>query len=334
MSALELRCPPQPSARFPQIEELRGLAMIFIVLYHAGGVLVWSNYFHGDLGVDIFVIISGLGLMLSSRQDTFVPFMVRRLKRLIPLYWLILTVFLVCNTHFLQHKYSAFNIVVHYLGIHDLFGDFYAFGIDDSFWFISFILFLYVCFYFLRPVLSRAPDRFIFLAGLISAVVALACFFGRQGGLMGHIGFRTPSFFFGMAAGELIRRGRLDLPLTGWLALGLLFLGYGPYTQGVTFYSTPVAISIMAGYVILLRPRLSAANPLTRSLGFVGRHSYEIFLLHQPLIREYNIYLQGRWFNIAVPSPLSIVVGMAAGFAVTLILAVELRKLQDRFFRV
>ena len=55
-----------------------------MVIYHAGGVLVWQNLLHGDLGVDIFVILSGVGLALSQRSEPPVAFMRRRLIRIMP----------------------------------------------------------------------------------------------------------------------------------------------------------------------------------------------------------------------------------------------------------
>jgi peptidoglycan/LPS O-acetylase OafA/YrhL len=89
------------------------------------------------------------------------------------------------------------------------------------------------------------------------------------------------------------------------------------------------ASALMVAYIFLWKrfapPGVQTAT--TRGLKFLGDHSLEIFLLHQPLIREYNYYLNGRWFNIPVPTPTSLMVGIVAGFIVTLILAVELKSL-------
>ena len=58
---LKLELPAPVTGRLAVLDELKGLAIILVILYHAGGVLVWSNDFHGDVGVDIFVILSGIG---------------------------------------------------------------------------------------------------------------------------------------------------------------------------------------------------------------------------------------------------------------------------------
>lgn len=151
---------------------------------------------------------------------------------------------------------------------------------------------------------------------------------------MGHIGFRLPGFFFGMIVGHLLREGRIEIPTTATLGVALFILIYVPYTQGVTFYSLAVTFALIAFYLWAIRPRLQPESKSVGALAWLGRHSFEIFLIHQPLIREYNIYLHGRWLNIALPSETSRIVGMAIAFAVTLLLAAELRKLQEKFIRV
>ncbi len=73
-------------------------------------MLVWNNYLHGDIGVDMFVILSGLGLALGSRYTSAREFLVRRPGWILPTYWIVLTVLLVLNSHFLQKQYSWTDI--------------------------------------------------------------------------------------------------------------------------------------------------------------------------------------------------------------------------------
>ena len=332
MAGLQLSSAATPTARLPYFDELKGLAIIFILIYHVGGVLVWRNYFHGDVGVDIFLLLSGAGLSFSAKTESANQFVRRRFVRLFPAYWLVLLLFVVCNTHFLQHRYSWANLAAHVTGMHVAFGDQIGLSINDSFWFVSAITFLYAAYWCLRPLL-QAPDRFIFWAGLISASVAFAYFFTGQAGLMGHVGFRTPAFFAGVLAGHFLKQGRIDLPATWWSGIGLLFFAYVPYTCGITFFSTFVALALIAAYVWALRPTLSADGAVVRTLSNAGGLSFELFLLHQPLIREYNYYLHGRWLNVASPSTLSLSVGIVLGLTVAVMLSVELQRLQRLVFR-
>ncbi|MFZ5494846.1 MAG: acyltransferase family protein [Verrucomicrobiota bacterium] len=317
--------------RLAVLDELRGLAITLLILFHAGGVLVWNNYLHGDLGTCMFLGLSGLGLAYGAAHEPPRTFFRRRLLRIMPTYWIVLTAYIVCNQHFLQHDYSALNIIAHYLGVHGFLGDAIGLAINDSFWFVTAFLVCYACFFALKPLLDR-PEWLLVWAGALSTGVSFLLFFTGQAGLMGHFGFRFGSFFAGMLIGHAMRSGGLRLRLGVPLVAALLLFGYVPYTRGITFISTFVSLSVVFGYCLWLRARLPAqvGKPVKAVLGFLGAHSLEIAILHLPLMRDYNYYLQGRWFNVARPGAAMLILGMLAGLAVTLVLSVELRRLTKR----
>jgi peptidoglycan/LPS O-acetylase OafA/YrhL len=71
----------------PDVEGLRGIAILFVVLFHSGLVAVPGGF----VGVDVFFVISGFlitGLLLRERERTgriaLGAFYVRRLRRLMP----------------------------------------------------------------------------------------------------------------------------------------------------------------------------------------------------------------------------------------------------------
>jgi peptidoglycan/LPS O-acetylase OafA/YrhL len=331
MTELKIELPAPVSGRLPVLDELKGLAIILIIIYHAGGVLVWNNYLHGDIGVDMFVILSGLGLALGSRYSGARGFLTRRLGRILPTYWVVLTVLLVSNTLLLQKQYSWTDIGLHYLGLHAWFGDAYGVSINDSFWFITLILTLYLLYCAVQPWLGRA-DHILLFGAIVSCVGALGLFYWNQPIVFSHLGLRLPGFFLGILAGQTMKNAKLRIPLTWQLATALFLVAYVPYTQGVAFYSPVVAAMVMAFYAFALRPRLpaTAGNRIGAALRFLGGHSLEIFLIHQPLMREYNYYLHGRWFNIIRPSPFSLIIGMVIALAFTLILSMVLHRILQK----
>jgi peptidoglycan/LPS O-acetylase OafA/YrhL len=331
MPELKIELPSSIHGRLPVLDELKGLAILLVLLYHAGGVLVWQNLLHGDLGVDIFVILSGIGLALSPREEAPIAFLRRRLAGILPAYWIALTIFWLCNVHFLQLSYTPANIVLHYLGIHGWFGDPIAMSINDSFWFITLIITLYLVYCAVRSY-RHDLGRLLFIGGAFSWAFAFTLYTTNQPASFGHLGLRVPGFFAGLLIGYLLRDGRLAFKLDWPLFGAVLLFAYLPFMSNFMFFSTIAALGLMAGYVFLWKryaPAGVQARP-NQILLFLGAHSLEIFLLHQPLIRNYNYYLHGRWFNIPVPSPLSLVVGMIAGVAVTLLLSVELKALLAR----
>ena len=88
-------------ARVQTIQALRAVAALLVVVYHAfdmwdlriGPGLSWTN---GAAGVDIFFVVSGFVMVVSSQRLLSQPrgwltFMRHRIVRIVPLYWLLTT---------------------------------------------------------------------------------------------------------------------------------------------------------------------------------------------------------------------------------------------------
>ena len=176
-----------------------------------------------------------------------------------------------------------------------------------------------------RPLLER-PAQLLLVGSVISVAIAFGCFFWNQPAVFGFLGLRIPGFFVGLLLGQLLKSGRLALPLGVALATAGFVFVYVPYSRGIVFHPTVAGLAVMGFYTYAIAPTLPprSRSVTSRVLKFLGDHSLEIFLIHQPLIRDYNVYLHGRWFNIGQPSAWSLIVGMVIGFAVTLLLSVRM----------
>ena len=100
--------------------EHMGMAMLFVILFHVG-LPRWSDFYGlrrmGNLGVDMFLFLSGVGLWFSWAKRSvdgsffkdWVSFYMRRLKRIYPV-WLII---------------ACLYYIPRFDGVHwiDLFGD-------------------------------------------------------------------------------------------------------------------------------------------------------------------------------------------------------------------
>ena len=94
----EIRNPkPEIRNRFDNVEIIRGIAAVFVVLFHFSYFTSPENWYnlifrHGYLGVDGFFIISGFILPLSFAQKNYTiaeirPQILRRIIRIEPAYW-------------------------------------------------------------------------------------------------------------------------------------------------------------------------------------------------------------------------------------------------------
>lgn len=331
MAQLEINLTPPAAGRSAAADELKGLAVGFIILFQAARVLVWHDYLRGALGLDMLVLLSGLGLASGASYDNARTFLLRQARRLLPAYWVVLTCYIVGNEVLLHRSYDPGNLVAHYLGLHILFGDGWGLAINESFWLISALLGFYVSYCPLHRLLDE-PDRFVFWAAVISTGVVLLLALTGNPDLVGLLGMRTGGFFIGLLAGHVLRTGRLVVPLNARLALGLLIFAYLPFSSGLASASALVALTVMAAYVWWLRPRLNGlrGRAVARALAFLGTNWLEIFLIHAPLMRAYTYVVLARWFDLIRPGPATLMMGMAAAVAVTLVVSAHLHRLLQK----
>jgi len=99
------------SKRIPELDGLRGLAILLVILCHYVGAADHSALPHllhrflqsfglGWSGVDLFFVLSGFligGILLESRDSDrfFQTFYLRRVHRIVPIYYLWIILFLV-----------------------------------------------------------------------------------------------------------------------------------------------------------------------------------------------------------------------------------------------
>ena len=248
-----------------------------------------------------------------------------------PKYWIVLTLFLAMNMWLFGARYSGWNLFLHYTGLHGFFGDAMSFSINDSFWFITLILFLYGIFCAVHGLLG-SPTRLLLVGSVISLILVMLAFYTGQSGIMRHACLRLPGFFIGLLVGVLMKEGHLEIKFGAELALAALLLTYVPYTLGIIFHSVPVGLAVILFYAFAWK-RFVPTKVEQRSataLRFLGDYSLEIFLIHQPLIREYNILVQTRWLGETALNPGEVIVGMSVAFVATIVASVELRRLVAR----
>jgi peptidoglycan/LPS O-acetylase OafA/YrhL len=102
-SAPPVVAPPPGHPRFPLVDALRAIAAVAVVIVHAGGLTVTpvdGFVSHAEVGVAIFFAISGFLLyrpfvssrLNGARRSALTSYLRRRVLRIVPAYWLALTV--------------------------------------------------------------------------------------------------------------------------------------------------------------------------------------------------------------------------------------------------
>ena len=276
---------PQDYFTLSTAHALRALALVFLLAGHfylfcVGGTgLIGQG---GEWAVMTFLIVSGMGLTKSydfSRCGR--KFIQRRLSRVIVPLWLILPVFYLLDLSLLDKTYPWHEIALSFAGIIKKSPP------NATLWFIPFILYLYGVFFLISntPASMLAKCVLLVLTSfgttvLITRVPVLSDYFG---------GWTTYTFAFPLSvclmAGRRVFINRLQLLSRrfGWV-LALLWVA-----MAGLFVAMPVGRTIFfVAFIAISIFYLDQIRLVPRFVRFVGEHSYEIYLIHFPLLTSYG----------------------------------------------
>jgi peptidoglycan/LPS O-acetylase OafA/YrhL len=282
----------------PELDGLRGLAILWVVLYHCSPRLVgtWIHYatLWGWSGVILFFILSGF-LITSNLLETrdkphyFHNFHARRALRIWPVYLLTLALVYLNAPWFIGPSvldavksapwlaYFFFVQNLFHLALPPALGPTWALAIEEQFYF------------FWAPLVRflRRPWMLVFL----SAIPLVTSPMLRRM----HPAWITPTHTLihldGLALGCLLALGIYTLPLSrrSWLLLGLgcFVLGIAATATiagGTAYLDSALALGY-SGAVLALMASTGGRNPfalLLRSgpLAFYGRISYGLYMTH------------------------------------------------------
>ncbi|MBV9833513.1 MAG: acyltransferase [Alphaproteobacteria bacterium] len=205
------------------VQALRALAALFVVGFHCTlllhdnfnrDVTPWNN---GNAGVDLFFVISGFIMIVSSRSlarqaDGWRRFIWLRVVRIVPMYWLsTLTklALVVAIPELARHTYpTTWNTIASFLFIPSLDGMGVARPVLAVGWTLSFEMFFYIAF---AAALYFAIDAVI-AVGLLMVVLSLVSL-TAQPDWPTFTNLASPfllEFVFGMIVGRVFLQKRFD----------------------------------------------------------------------------------------------------------------------------
>lgn len=335
--ALASASPPAPRVRLEYLDGLRGLAALYVVFHHSfmeigshldGGGLprllvhATSWLIYGQIGLDVFIVLSGYCLMLPvARSENGLlrggvrDFFVRRARRILPPYFAAMAacLLIIGLAPSVMHSasprwpnfpnvFAAPNLLMHLLLIHN-WEHRYAWSIDYPMWSIASEWQIYFLFaLFLLPLWRRF--------GSIASVLAGFAFGFACSRWLPQISQACPHFVglfaLGMAAATVNfssapqpQRWRTSLP---WGTFAAVFALLGCVLYKITFTRLPalyVAADVVVGAATacflvgatrhLVDPgRFPALFGLrlcaTRGAVWLGTFSYSLYLVHAPIV--------------------------------------------------
>jgi peptidoglycan/LPS O-acetylase OafA/YrhL len=296
----------------PELQGLRGLAVLAVIVYHCHPRLegTWIHYasLWGWAGVNLFFVLSGFlitSILLEAREKPryFRNFYARRALRIWPVYVLVLAAVYLQAPWFVGGPvlaavkaapwlaYIFFVQNLFHLALPPAIGPTWSLAIEEQY-------------YFLWAPLVRFLRRPWMLAAVLSAALV-----GSPLMRMTHLAWITPTHTLthldGIAWGSLLALGLYTLPLSRrvWLWMGLSALPLGilaaaTVAGGTAFLDSALAVGF-AGALLAAIASTGARNPLSAvlrrgPLAFYGRISYGLYMTH------IMVFIFFGWFDLAM----------------------------------
>lgn len=268
----------------------------------------------GAQGIYIFFFASGFGLALSDlkKENSFFQFSKKRISRLLPSYFKALIVTLLLY-FVIFGLVTELEIVLKHIFLLQTFSFADVSAINTNWWFVATVMQMYIAYYIFRKyILTVNPYILIAICWVLSFIYRLIYIYvSTENGL--PIGGVTPFtcfflnyfwiFICGVAFARLPQFHEITLTKRSGLVLVLgfaLFEGVGAYISkyewGKVFNDDLYFIGIFSitTFVSILTLKYLMEVPfINRSVEFLNKYSYEIYLIHHPIsrsIREFSTY--------------------------------------------
>lgn len=280
----------------PDIQILRGVSILLVLLYHLNVHFLKSGY----LGVDIFFVISGflMGKLYSdigSLKD-IVTFYKKRLNRILPAYFFTLIITLIISALIvLPHEFK--DISRHGIWSFLLMPNI-GFWADASYfeshYFKPFLNFwslgVEIHFYLIFPIVAFLFRRAVWLVALAAVGSFALCF------LMADISPKTSFFmmplrFWEFMAGLLV--AKMISPNVKVLKdtaapiafIGIVVLTTLGFSQTEHLkYAAPLMAIFSLGILLFEFPNVIRNSLPSKVMQVLGKYSYSIYLVHFPII--------------------------------------------------
>ena len=297
-------------AYIPELDGLRGIAVLAVVIYHChprlAGTWLYGASLWGWSGVNLFFVLSGFlitSILIESREKPryFRNFYGRRVLRIWPVYVLVLVVVYLEAPWFIGLAipeavktapwlaYLLFLQNLFHLALPPALGQTWSLAIEEQYYFVW------------APIVRFLRRPWMLVCSLCAAVIASPLI--RHA----HPHWLTPTHTLihldGIAFGSLLALGlhRLAWSRRAWLSLGLIgmvvgFLAAATIAGGTAYLDSALAVGF-AGAVLAAIASTGTRNPLNAALRrgplrFYGRISYGLYMIH------IGVFIYFGWFDL------------------------------------
>lgn len=285
-------------------QQLMGFSIIVIVLFHSpvlfNNDIGWFIHNIGNIGVELFFLLSGMGLFYSLHKSADIKqFYRKRIIRIIPSYLLVAIPWLVIEYFFSDNLPSPNFCVDLFYRITTL--DFWLCKYNE-FWFIPAIVFYYFLSPLLYKVISRSLKLFI---GLSAGILIFTLFLPQikvDNTLLQQIlfcVFRSPCFLLGWIIAKMqfsdkeyrLRIKNEYLVGTILVCLVLCYFILHPYSDIHFSSEYKYTVYVPLSFLLIILFTKVVSSYLYKNLfsmyilSFGGTYSLELYLIHERIVK-------------------------------------------------
>jgi len=283
------------------VDFARGFSMGTIVLMHTSRYLPMPGFLRtafefGGSGVHLFVFLSGFCLLLSRQVSVAEFYKNRFVKVLVPFYVIITVVFIIDSIINFSYYQSSWNAYLGSIFLYRMFDNSILFAMGFEYWFVMMI----VQFYLLWPLLLALEKRvswktFLVITMSISILwwIVVAKFAYASGVHLNFFLTYIWEFALGMVCARLYKNRDFQFwnskpavyATIGVVGLGCMFVMNSKLGRAGTIFNDIPAFFGFTGVCLLLYILAKEhAGWLFKSMGFIGKISYSMYLIHCVLI--------------------------------------------------
>ena len=275
--------------------QLKGVAIFTVIFAHIGYFLSADTRFlypfsvAGGVGVNIFLFLSGFGLTVSQISNSLpiFSFYKKRLLRLFFPLWIVISALFLLDFLILHRTYPTNEIIASYIGFFP--GSDVFINIDSPLWYITIILFYY--FVFPLTFIKRFPLLSPILV-LLASLFILNMSLPVNEDTLKLYKLHTLAFPAGILFGLFYQKIKINFNKYikfGIIIISFLVFLYTSINSGIgEDPKIEQSISLLTTLSLMIFFSLIKFN--FKLLSIFGILSYEIYLIHWPILSRFNLF--------------------------------------------
>lgn len=277
--------------------ELMGCAIVWIMMLHFTFTQIKPLGFisqYGFSGVEIFILVSGLGLFFSLDKNSCIrTFYRRRILRIFPTYYLlgVPASIILFNDNFFDYLYRYSTI---------------GFWTNNLYWewYVPSIVVLYLLAPFLKKMIDKRQMHLIICLAIV--IIVISCFVVAKEIVSPKdphffLLYRIPPFMLGMMCAYWMKQNTSIKYFLIILVAGIpCFILLYPHHHEIYNYKYLSLVFLLPLFIICFTILIKQARFLRRTLAIIGKSSLETYLIQaiffHAIVTE-NIVIEPAWHD-------------------------------------